>query len=72
MTRKRTFAFFLPLLALAALLACAEKNGPMERAGRALDKAGSKTVKAVGKGLEKTGEALEHGGEKLQEKAEGK
>lgn len=72
MIRKKTFAFLLPLLALAGFLACAEKNGPMERTGRALDKAGSKTVKAVGKGLEKTGEALERGGEKLQEKAEGK
>lgn len=72
MTGKRTIASLLPLLVLAGFLACAEKNGPMERTGRALDKAGSKTVKAVGKGLEKTGEALEHGGEKLQKKAEGK
>lgn len=72
MIRKKTFVFLLALLTLAGLLACAEKNGPMERTGRVLDKAGSKTVKAVGKGLEKTGEVLERGGEKLQEKAEGK
>lgn len=63
---------FFAILALSGLLACAEKNGPMERTGRALDKAGSKTVKVVGKGIEKTGEVLEKGGEKLQEKAEGK
>lgn len=72
MVRRKNFALLLSILLLPGLLACAEKNGPMERTGRALDKAGSKTVKAVGKGLEKTGEALERGGEKLQEKAEGK
>lgn len=52
-------------------LACAERNGPMEKAGRAVDKAAAKTVKAVGKATEKTGEALEKAGDKIQEKAGG-
>lgn len=56
---------------LMAGLACAEKNGPMEKAGRAVDKAAAKTVKAVGKATEKTGEALEKAGDKIQEKAGG-
>ena len=52
-------------------MACAKKNGPMEKAGRAVDKAASKTVQAVGKATEKTGEALQKAGDKIEEKAKG-
>ena len=52
-------------------MACAEKNGPMEKAGRAIDKAANKTVKAVGKATEKTGEALQKAGDKIEEKSKG-
>jgi len=52
-------------------LACAEKNGPMEKTGRAVDKAAAKTVHAVGKATEKTGEALEKAGDKMQDKSGG-
>ncbi len=57
--------------ALGTLSACAEKNGPMEKAGRALDKAGAKTAEAVGKAAKKTGEALQKAGDKIQEKTQG-
>ncbi len=52
-------------------MSCAEKNGPMEKAGRAVDKAASKTVQAVGKATAKTGEALQKAGDKIEEKSKG-
>jgi len=63
----------IAVLAAAMLtgLSCAEKNGPMEKAGRAVDKAAAKTVDAVGKATEKTGEALEKAGDKMQKKSDG-
>ncbi len=63
------------LLGAAALLilaGCAEHNGPMERAGRAVDHAANATVKAVGTAMEKTGTAIEHGGQKVEQKVDQK
>ncbi len=64
-------AVLFTLLAIGLALSCAEKNGPMEKAGRAIDKAANKTVKAVGKATEKTGEALQKAGDKIEEKSQG-
>ena len=69
--RRRTLILSV-LAALALLVGCAEHNGPMEHAGRAMDHAGNVTVKAVGTAMTKTGAAIEHGGQKVEQRAQGK
>ena len=69
---RRSVLILLAGTALLFLAACAEHNGPMERAGRAVDHATNVTVKSVGKAMDKTGEAIERGGEKIQEKVDRK
>ncbi len=69
---RRILAVLVLLASVACLTACAEHNGPMEKAGRSVDKAMNKTAKAVGKALEKTGSAIERGGHKIQKKVDEK
>ncbi len=68
---RKMAAVFSIIFAIGLSLGCAEKNGPMEKAGRAIDKAASKTVHAVGKATAKTGEALQKAGDKMEEKSQG-
>ncbi len=65
--RKRLTILLVPAL-LIVLAGCAEHNGPMERAGRAVDHAANVTVKAVGTAMQKTGAAVESGGQKVEQK----
>ncbi len=65
-------AALLLVVSVLCLSACAEHNGPMEKAGRGIDKAVNKTAEAVGKALEKTGSAIEQGGHKIQKKVDEK
>jgi uncharacterized lipoprotein YajG len=65
----KKITLWIPLVALALLAGCAEHNGPMERAGRAMDHAGNATVRAVGTGMSKAGAAIERGGRHLEQKA---
>ncbi len=60
----------LTLVGILLLTACAEHNGPMERAGRNIDHAANVTVNAVGKAMQKTGAAIEHGGQKVEDKVD--
>ncbi len=69
--RRRLTVLLIPA-ALLLLTACAEHNGPMERAGRAVDHAANATVKAVGTAMEKTGTAIDHGGQKVEQKVDQK
>lgn len=69
---RRKINRWITLAALVLLAGCAEHNGPMERAGRAMDHAGDATVKAVGTGMSKAGAAIERGGQHLEQKASGK
>jgi len=48
----------------------AEDEGPMEKAGKAMDQATEKAQEQMGKAMEKTGEALKEGGEKMRESGE--
>lgn len=69
---RKSVPILLSAAALALLTACAEHNGPMEKAGRAVDHAANVTVKSVGKAMDKTGQAIARGGEKIQEKVDRK
>lgn len=69
---KRRLSALAAGMALLGLCACAEHNGPMERAGRNMDKAADKTATAVGKAVEKTGAAIERGGDAIQKKVDQK
>lgn len=69
---RRKSALLTALLGTLLLTACAEHNGPMERAGRSIDHAANVTAGAVGKAMEKTGAAIEHGGQKVQDKVDQK
>ncbi len=65
---RRRFSALAAGVLLLSLCACAEHNGPMERAGRNIDQAAGKTAAAVGKAMEKTGAAIERGGDSIQKK----
>jgi len=68
---KSPYKLFTAALTVGALVlgmpnAHAE-NGPMQRAGRAIDHAAKKTGEGIGKAMQKTGEALNKAGEKTGE-----
>lgn len=72
MRRINGFALGAVLAGAALLVGCAEHNGPMERAGRAVDHAANATAKAVGTAMSKTGAAIESGGQKVEQKVDQK
>jgi len=57
-------------LLLIALPGC-QKEGPAERAGKAVDQAVEKTGNEVDKATEKVGEQMEKAGENIQDAAKG-
>ena len=55
---------------VAGLSGCQKKEGPAERAGKAIDNAVDKTEQQVDKSMEKAGEKMEEAGEKMKEAAD--
>ena len=54
---------------VAGLSGCQKKEGPAERAGKAIDNAAEKTEQQVEKTMEKAGEKMEEAGEKMKDAA---
>ena len=54
----------------AVALAACQKEGPAERAGKALDQSAEKVGEKVENATEKVGDALERAGDKVKEKTE--
>jgi predicted small secreted protein len=55
---------------VAGLSGCQKKEGPAERAGKAIDNAVDKTEKQIDKSMEKVGEKMEEAGEKMKDAAD--
>jgi F0F1-type ATP synthase membrane subunit b/b' len=56
--------------ALALFLAACEKEGPAERAGKAIDQSAEQVGDKIEDATDKAGDALERAGEKVEEKVE--
>ena len=66
---KPMHALLLACATAVALAAC-QKEGPAERAGKAIDQSTAKAGEKVENATEKVGDALERAGDKVKEKTE--
>lgn len=58
------------IAATSLTLAACEKEGPAERAGKAIDQSAEQIGEKVENAADKAGEALERAGDKIEEKTE--
>ncbi len=66
---KPMHALLLACAAALSLAAC-QKEGPAEKAGKAIDQSAEKAGEKIESATEKVGDALERAGDKVKEKTE--